>query len=160
MAGLQLATLSFSLNFLSLLGAQMELLVAAFAPLTPLTQQRAVLLGAPFGLTSIAGNTPLHPLNSVKCYGELSRAMCKTQLILLPISDPNFEEKESVKSFAPTNSATPNRRSGQPMIFGFDTIQSMGTCIQLSSTTSSIFFGVCKKSYAARNNPYLCNATD
>ena len=86
--------------------------------------------------------------------------MCKTQLILLPISDPNFEEKESVKSLAPTNSATPNWSSGQPMIFGFDTIQSMGTCIQLSSTTPSIFFGVCKKSYAARNNPYLCNATD
>ena len=53
----------------------------------------------------------------------------------MPISDPNFGEKDSVTSCAPSNSPTPNQRSGQPMIF-FGDLQSMGTCIQLVTTIS------------------------
>ena len=38
------------------------------------------------------------------------------------------------------NSPTPNRRSGQPMNFGFDTIRSMGAYIQLFTTISPNYF--------------------
>ena len=43
------------------------------------------------------------------------------------ISDRNFGEKVSVTSCAPTNSPTPIRILGQPLIFGFETIQTIGT---------------------------------
>ena len=58
----------------------------------------------------------------------------------MPISDLNFGEKDNVTSCAPTNSLTPNWRSGQPMIFVFDDLRSLGTCIQLVTTISPNFF--------------------
>ena len=58
----------------------------------------------------------------------------------MPISDQNFGEKDSVTSCAPTNSPTPIRTLGQPLIFGFETIRTIGTCIQLVTTKSTIFF--------------------
>ena len=58
----------------------------------------------------------------------------------MPISDLNFGEKDNVTSGAPTNSLTPNWRSGQPMIFVFDDLRSLGTCIQLVTTISPNFF--------------------
>ena len=58
----------------------------------------------------------------------------------MPISDWNFREKDSVTSCAPTNSLTPIQTLGQPLIFGFGTIRTIGTCIQLVSTKSTIFF--------------------
>ena len=71
----------------------------------------------------------------------------KRNFYLCPLAIPNFGEKDSATSCAAYNYPTPNRRSGQPLIFGFETIRSTGTCIQLFTTTSSIFFfGVCKKS--------------
>ena len=48
----------------------------------------------------------------------------------MSISDWNFGEKDSVTSCAPTNSPTPIRTLGQPLIFGFETIQTIGICIQ------------------------------
>ena len=57
----------------------------------------------------------------------------------MPISYPNFGEKDSVTSCATYNSPTPNKRSGQPLIFDFETIGSIGTLIQLFTTTLLIF---------------------
>ena len=72
--------------------------------------------------------------------------MCKTQLLFIPISYLNFGEKDSVTSCATSNSPTPNRRSGQTLMLGFETIRSLSTCIKLFTNTLLIFFGVCKKS--------------
>ena len=47
----------------------------------------------------------------------------------MPISDWNLEEKDSVTSCAPTNSPTPIWTLGQPLMFGFETIRTIGTCI-------------------------------
>ena len=58
----------------------------------------------------------------------------------MPISDRNFGEKDSVTSCAPTNSPTPIQTLGQPLIFGFETIRTIGTCIQLVTTKSTNFF--------------------
>ena len=52
----------------------------------------------------------------------------------------HFGEKESVTSCAPTNSPTPIRTLGQPLIFGFETIRTIGTYIQLVTAKSTIFF--------------------
>ena len=51
----------------------------------------------------------------------------------MPISDLKFGEKKSVTS-------CPIWRSGQPMIFVFDDLRSMGTYIQLVTTISLNFF--------------------
>ena len=59
----------------------------------------------------------------------------------MPICDRNFGEKDSVTSWAPTNSPSPIRTFEQPLIFGFETIWTIGTCIQLVTTKSTNFFG-------------------
>ena len=58
----------------------------------------------------------------------------------MPISNWNFGEKDSVTSCAPTNSLTPIPTLGQPLIFGFETIWTVGACIQLVTTKSINFF--------------------
>ena len=58
----------------------------------------------------------------------------------MPISDWNYREKDSVTSCAPTNSPTPIRTLGQPLILGFETIWTIGTFIQLVTTKLMIFF--------------------
>ena len=63
----------------------------------------------------------------------------------MPISDKNFGEKDSFTGCAPTNSPTPNQRSGHPMIFVFDSLPSMGTCIKLVTTKSTNFFLIFEK---------------
>ena len=52
------------------------------------------------------------------------------QLIFMPICNQNFGEKDGVTSFTLTNSPSPIRTLGQPLIFGFETIQTIGICIQ------------------------------
>ena len=47
---------------------------------------------------------------------------------------------DSVTSCAPTNSPTPIWTLGQPLIIGFETIQTIGTCIQLVTNKSTNFF--------------------
>ena len=58
----------------------------------------------------------------------------------MPISDWNFGEKDSVTSSAPTNSLCPIQTVAEPLIFGFETIRTIGTCIQLVTTKSTNFF--------------------
>ena len=58
----------------------------------------------------------------------------------MPFCNRNFGEKDSVTSCAPTNSPTPIRTLGQPLIFGFETIQTIGTYIQLVTAKSMNFF--------------------
>ena len=70
----------------------------------------------------------------------------------MPIWDPNFRENDSVTSCATYNSPTPNRRSGQTLMLGFETIRSLGTCIQLFTTTSLIFFRSLQKVRQLRSN--------
>ena len=45
----------------------------------------------------------------------------------MPICDRNFGEMDSVTSWAPTNSPSQIRTLGQPLIFAFETIQTIGT---------------------------------
>ena len=59
----------------------------------------------------------------------------------MPISDWNFGEKGSVTSWAPTNSPTQTIRTlGQPVIFGFESIRTIGTRFQLVTTKATNFF--------------------
>ena len=58
----------------------------------------------------------------------------------MPICDRNFREKDSVTGCVPTNYLTPIQILGQPLILGFETIQTIGTCIQLVTTKSTNFF--------------------
>ena len=76
----------------------------------------------------------------------------------MPISNLNFREMDSAYQFSNSKSEIRTvidvveaplccivlKRLGQPMIFGFDTIQSMGTSIKLSTTTSSFFWSLQK----------------
>ena len=59
----------------------------------------------------------------------------------MPICYCNFGEKDSVTSWAPTNSPSPFRTLGQPLIFGFETIRTISTCIQLVTTKFTNYFG-------------------
>ena len=59
------------------------------------------------------------------------------ELLFMLISNLNFGEKDSVASCAPTNSPSPIRTLGQPLIFGSETIRTIGTCIQLGTTKST-----------------------
>ena len=79
--GWQLEKPSFSPNFLSLLGHKWSGELLAWG--LPLVAH----------LQFCRGNHPARPLHSVQCYVELSRAMCQTQLLFMPISDRNFREK-------------------------------------------------------------------
>ena len=63
----------------------------------------------------------------------------------MPIYDRNFREKDSVTSCSPTNSPSPIWTLGQPLIFGFETIWTIGTCIQLVTTKSMNFFPTFEK---------------
>ena len=72
-------------------------------------------------------------------YPELC-AKCNFYFCQLPIGNSNFGERDGVISCAPTNSPTPNGRSRQPLIFGFETIRSIGNRIQLFTTISLNFF--------------------
>ena len=63
----------------------------------------------------------------------------------MPICDRNFKEKDSVTSWAPTNNPSPIWTLGQPLIFGFETIRTIGTCIQLVTTKSMNFFRTFEK---------------
>ena len=63
----------------------------------------------------------------------------------MPISYQNFGEKDSVTSCAPTNSPTPIQTLEQPLIFGFEILRKLGTCIQLVTTKSTNFSGDLKK---------------
>ena len=60
----------------------------------------------------------------------------------MPISDRNFREKDSVTTCAPTNSPTPTETLGQPLMagLGFETILTIGTCIQWVTTKAMNFF--------------------
>ena len=62
------------------------------------------------------------------------------QLLFMSIIDPNFGEKDSATSCAPTNSPTPIQTLRQPLIFDFETIWTIGTCVQLVNTKSTNFF--------------------
>ena len=66
--------------------------------------------------------------------------------MLNAISNWNFGEKDSVTSCEPTDSKTQIRALGQPLIFVFETIRTIGTCIQLVDTKSMIFSGDLEKS--------------
>ena len=63
----------------------------------------------------------------------------------MPIWDQNFEEKDSVTSCAPANSPSPIQTIGQPLNFGFETIQTIGICIQLVTTKYTNFFRTFEK---------------
>ena len=63
----------------------------------------------------------------------------------MPTCDQNFGKKDSVTSCAPTNSLSLIRTLGQPLIFGLETILTIGTCIQLVTTKSTIFFRTFEK---------------
>ena len=63
----------------------------------------------------------------------------------MAICDWNFGEKDSVTSCAPTNSPSLIRTLGQSLIFGFKTIWTIGTCIQLATTKSTNFFRTFEK---------------
>ena len=64
-------------------------LKGGFAPPGPRASQRAIHLGAPFGRTPAAqqGGPTCTPLNSKKCYGELSKTTCLKQLCFMQISE-------------------------------------------------------------------------
>ena len=66
------------------------------------------------------------------------------KLLFMPIRDGNFGEKDSLTSCAPTNSPTPKWKSKHPMIFVFDNLWSMGTCIKLVITKSTNFSNIWK----------------
>ena len=55
----------------------------------------------------------------------------------MPICDRNFGEEDSVTSCAPANSPSPIQTLGQPLIFGFETIRTIGTCIKLVTAKST-----------------------
>ena len=67
------------------------------------------------------------------------------QLLFMAICDWNFGEKDSVTSCAPTNSPSLIRTLGQPLIFGFKTIRTIGTCIQLATSKSTNFLWTFEK---------------
>ena len=64
----------------------------------------------------------------------------------MPICNRNLREKDIVTCCAPTNSPSPIRALGQSLIFGFETIRTIGTCMQLVTTQSTNFSELLKKS--------------